>query len=100
MINHIRTLINERKYIVTLHARTRMDEKGIFTEDLVNLISEGEIIEEYPESRPCPSVLMMGIVAGNYCHVVTALCKNHLRIITVYWPDEDKWIDHRMRKAN
>jgi hypothetical protein len=42
MINHIRTLINERKYIATLHARTRMDERGIFTEDLVNLISEGD----------------------------------------------------------
>jgi hypothetical protein len=84
MIRQIRKLINERKYIVTMHARTRMDERGIFTEDLVNLISQGEIIEEYPDSRPCPSALIMGIIAGKHCHAVIALCKNHLRIITVY----------------
>ena len=77
-----------------------MDERGIFTEDLVNLISQGEIIEEYPDSRPCPSALIMGIIAVKHCHAVIALCKNHLRIITVYWPDEDKWIRNRMRKAN
>jgi hypothetical protein len=41
MIRQIRKLINERKYIITIHSRTRMDERGIFTEDLVNLISQG-----------------------------------------------------------
>ena len=77
-----------------------MDERDISTEDLVTLIMGGEIIENYSDSKPCPSALVMGTVAGRYCHAVVAVCRNHLRIVTVYWPGEDKWIDFRMRKAN
>ena len=29
-----------------------MDERGISTEDLVNLILDGSIIEDYPDSKP------------------------------------------------
>jgi len=89
-----------RKYIITLHARDRMDQRGISTEDLANLIMNGDIIEAYPDSKPCPSALISGFVAGCNCHAVVGICKNHLRVITVYWPGEDKWIDHRMRRAN
>lgn len=100
MIEDIKLLVEERKYIITLHARKRMDERGVSTEGLVNLISEGEIIEEYYDSKPCPSFLIFGSVEGDYCHAVVALCKNHLRIITVYWPGEDKWINQRIRKTD
>jgi hypothetical protein len=24
----------------------------------------------------------------------------HVKIITVYWPDEEKWIDYKTRKSN
>ena len=99
-IDEIRELIKERRYITTLHARSRMDQRGISTEDLVNLITDGEIIEEYPDSEPCPSVLVTGFVAGYHCHAVVALCKNHLRIITVSWPSEDEWIDYRKRRPS
>jgi hypothetical protein len=44
----------------------------------------GDIIEEYPYSEPCPSALILGSVANSHCHAVVALCKNHARIITVY----------------
>ncbi len=99
-IDEIKTLINEDRYVITLHTRARMDERDISTEDLVTLIMGGEIIEKYSDSKPCPSALVVGTVAGRCCHAVVAVCRNHLRIVTVYWPGEDKWIDFRMRKAS
>jgi hypothetical protein len=100
MIEDIKALIEERKYIITLHAKKRMDERGVSSADLITLIMNGDIIEEYPDSEPCPSALILGTVADCHCHAVVALCKNHARIITVYWSDEEKWIDHKTRKSN
>jgi len=100
MIEDIKALIGERKYIITLHAKKRMDERGVSSADLITFIMDGDIIEEYPDSEPCPSALILGTVACCHCHAVVALCKNHARIITVYWPDEEKWIDHKTRKSN
>jgi hypothetical protein len=77
-----------------------MDERGISTEDLVNLILDGSIIEDYPDSRPCPSALIAGRAGWRYCHAVVALCENHLRIITVYWPEDGEWKDNMTRRMN
>lgn len=41
-----------------------MFERGISLDDLINLIIDGEIIEEYSDDEPCPSVLMMSYIAG------------------------------------
>ena len=96
----INELIEGRKYVITLHAKKRMDERGVSTADLITFIMNGDIIEKHPEDEPCPSALILGTVACRYCHAVVALCKNHVKIITVYWPDEEKWTDHKTRKSN
>ncbi|NTV28250.1 MAG: DUF4258 domain-containing protein [Methanothrix sp.] len=75
-----------------------MFERRISTRDLVDLIISGDIIEEYPDLEPCPAVLIMGFVSGRPCHVVVAHCNDHLRIVTIYWPDEEKWINYCVRK--
>jgi len=31
-------------------------------------------------------------------HVAIAECEDHVRIITVYKPKEEKWVDYRIRK--
>ena len=90
-IDDIKKHILLDNYIITFHAHRRMDERGIFTEDLVNLILKGSIIEDYPDTKPCPSALISGSTGGRHCHAVVALCENHLRIVTVYWPVDEKW---------
>ena len=35
MVKDIKVLISERKYIITLHARKRMDERGVSSTDLI-----------------------------------------------------------------
>ncbi|VVB69173.1 Uncharacterised protein [uncultured archaeon] len=100
LIEDIKKHIVLENYIITFHAHRRMDERSISTDDLVNLILDGSIIEDYPNSKPCPSALITGIVGMRHCHAVVALCENHLRVITVYWPEDEKWTDDMTRRRN
>jgi hypothetical protein len=45
-----------------------------------------------------PSALFLGFIDGKPCHVVAAQCEDHARVITVYHPEKDKWIDYRIRR--
>jgi len=43
-------------------------------------------------------LLSLGFVGSRSIHVLVALCKEHIRIITTYEPDAAKWVDYRFRK--
>ena len=94
----IKKLLQAGKFIVSEHAQARMFERQISLDDLLDLISRGEIIEEYPDDEPCPSALILGFIGGLGCHVVVGVCMHRLRIITAYWASEDEWIDCRKRR--
>ena len=95
----ITVLINSGEILISHHARVRMFERNISTDDLITVISSGEIIEEYPEDEPCPSILIMGLIGAVAYHTVIAICTDHIRVITVYIPEEDKWIEYRKRRT-
>jgi hypothetical protein len=94
----ITRLIDSGDVLISHHARVRMFERNVSTDDLITIISTGEIIEEYPEDEPCPSVLIMGCVDAVAYHTVIAICTDHIRVITVYIPEEDKWFEYRKRR--
>ena len=96
--NRIAELIESGEILVSHHARVRMFERNVSTDELIAIISSGEIIEEYPDDEPCPSVLIMGFIDAVAYHTVIALCRDHIRVITVYIPEEDKWIEYRRRR--
>jgi hypothetical protein len=94
----ITDLIENGELLISHHARVRMFERNVSTDDLIATISMGEIIETYPDDEPCPSVLIMGLIGGIVYHTVIAICNDHIRVITVYIPEEDKWIEYRRRR--
>lgn len=94
----IADLIESGEILISHHARVRMFERNVSTDDLIALIVSGEIIEEYPDDEPCPSVLVMGYIEAVVYHTVVAICKDHIRVITVYIPEENKWIEYRRRR--
>jgi len=99
LICAMRSLVMKGFITFTDHARSRMFERGIESNAIINLILDGEIIESYPESSPCPSALILGFVERQACHVVAALCRDRVKIVTVYWPDEEAWSDFRNRRC-
>ncbi|MBI4745940.1 MAG: DUF4258 domain-containing protein [Deltaproteobacteria bacterium] len=75
------------------HAKVEMEieEFGrIFEHEVYEAVCSGEVIEEYPEDRPYPSVLIYGRTTSDRpLHIVCAYNEeeNLSIIITVYQPD-------------
>jgi hypothetical protein len=83
------------------HAIQRMFERAISPVDVRTALVTGEVIAEYPDDAPYPSVLISAFVAGRPLHVVAARddSTKHCYVITVYVPDAAQWgSDFRTRK--
>jgi len=77
-----------------IHASQRMFRRDIYEDDVESVLKNGEIIEQYDEDLPLPSVLINGWTeARRPLHVVAAI--NHsekiIVIITAYEPDILRW---------
>jgi len=94
----IKRFLDRDQFIITHHARLRMFQRNITTDMIAVVITNGQIIEEYPNDFPCPSLLVLGYHQENPLHVVIAECEDHARIITVYTPNEEYWIEHQKRR--
>ncbi len=82
------------------HILTRMQQRGIKIKDVINCLSNGDIIEHYKEDYPHPSFLILGNTTKNKSiHVVCALGGNNIWMITAYYPSEKEWLaDLRTRR--
>ena len=97
-LERIKKSVEEDNFVISTHARIRMFQRNVSTDDIKRTILKGEIIEVYIDDEPCPSALMLGFLENIPYHVVVAECEDHVRIVTVYIPEEDKWIRHRRRR--
>jgi hypothetical protein len=59
-----------------------------------------ELIEDYPEDKYGPSYLLLGFTrTGRALHIQCSYpIRSLIKIITIYEPDPDLWIDFRRRK--
>ncbi|MDN7025700.1 DUF4258 domain-containing protein [Methanoculleus sp. FWC-SCC1] len=55
-------LAREDAVLISRHARIRMFERNIRTDEIIAVIAAGTIIEEYSDDEPCPSVLILGFI--------------------------------------
>jgi hypothetical protein len=72
-----------------------MFERGLGRDAVLETIVSGEVIAEYPEDRPYPSVLMLKLVSGEPVHVVVAREEEQRQcfVVTAYRPDRAMWSD-------
>jgi len=75
----IKKFLKEDKFIISNHARVRMFQRNVSTDNIKGIVMKGEIIEEYPEDEPCPSALILGFSENIPYHVVVAQCEDHMR---------------------
>jgi len=102
-VNRVRQTA-EKKVIFSLHALNEMNsEKEIITMGEVMLvIRNGELIEDYPEDKRGHSCLMYSLTnKGRPVHIVCSPKDNYLVVITAYVPTVDKWQnDFKTRRTN
>jgi hypothetical protein len=84
----------------TNHILQRMFRRGISMDDVVNALTNGEIIEQYPSDYPFPSCLVLGHTKiGKVLHIVCGSNGVELWLITVYIPNSADWSeDFRQRR--
>jgi len=102
LLGSIKKSISKRRYNISLHARREMssEEDNISENELIEVILNGEIIEDYPDDRPFPSCLVFGKTKkGRPIHIVCAYSEDDdiTVVITTYEPDPSRWIDYKRR---
>lgn len=82
------------------HAFRRAVERNIRENEIREAGSRAEVIEDYPDDKYSPSVLLLGFTgAGCPLHLQVSLADAELtKIITVYEPDVGEWADFRKRR--
>jgi len=102
-IDEIREKIATRQYEFSKHALDQSIIRGIRVGELEEAISnQSEVIEDYPEDKYGPSCLVLGFtVNGRPLHIHCSYPSRPLvKIVTVYEPDPELWIDSRIRKVD
>ncbi|MGO9118616.1 MAG: DUF4258 domain-containing protein [Desulfomonilaceae bacterium] len=101
MIDEIRVKVKKRLYEYSKHAVDQSIIRDISLRELEEAIAgRSEVIEDYPEDKYGPSCLILGYTrAGRPLHIQCSYPSRPLiKIITLYEPDPDLWIDFRIRK--
>lgn len=100
-IKQLKALNNAENIAITEHARSRLYERNITIDDIINGINTGEVIKQYEDDKPLPSCLILGFsINAEYIHIVVSCDTNFIYLITAYFPNPDIWEnDFKIRKG-
>jgi len=102
MIEDIRQKISAGDDEYSRYAVDQTIKRRIAVHEVAEAIMEQSmIIENYPDDKYVPSCLVFGFTeSGRPLHIQCSDSDHRplVKIITVYEPDEDLWIDHKIRK--
>jgi hypothetical protein len=101
IIHRIRVKLKRRQYEFSKHAVDQSIIRDISVREVEDAIaSRSEVIEDYPDDKYGPSCLILGYTkAGRPLHVQCSYpSRPFVKIITLYEPDPDLWIDFRVRR--
>jgi len=65
----------------TRHAIQKMFQRNVTKSEIDNVISKGQIIEEYSKDSPLPSFLLLGFNDNRPLHIVIALINQILFVL-------------------
>ena len=84
-----------RRVLYSSHAVRQMFERSITVDEVRTVIAQGETITAYPDDRPYPSRLCLGVVRGRPIHVLLAydIDTRIGYVVTTYIPDRNRWSD-------
>ena len=99
-MDEIRLKVANGLYEFSKHAVDQSILRNIALVEFLQSIESGSIIEDYPDDKYSPSCLIFGFTdSGRPIHIqCTAGLRDVVKVITLYEPDEDLWIDFRQRR--
>lgn len=98
VLKRIRAQAEADNVRITQHAQQEMVEEEITLDEILEAITTGQILENYPEHRRGACCLLNGFTqTGRPVHIVCTTARPVLIIITVYEPKPPKWITPTQR---
>ena len=100
-INQIHELIQRGHVLWKRHALERILERGLTRAIILNVLLNGELVEDYSDDRPFPGGLFLGWNEKQPLHVIVTLevQENIVAVITAYEPTTDHFEpDFRTRR--
>jgi len=100
MIKLLRKKIDSNQFEFTKHALDQTILRRITIEEVREAITDGEVIEDYPDDQYGPSCLVFGRTkSGRPIHLQCSHpSRATIKIITIYQPDPEQWIDYKARR--
>ena len=100
MIDAIRSKVADDLFEFSRHAVDQSILRNISLDEFRESIANATVIEDYPNDKYGPSCLVFGFTKnGRPIHVQCSYAsRERLKIITLYEPDENLWIDFRERR--
>lgn len=92
MWGKIKDKVKEGQYLMSQHAVIESAKDMVDDEDIEAAISNGMVLEDYPDDRRGHSCLICGKMRnGRPLHIVAGMAKENAVIITTYLPSSDRW---------
>ena len=100
LIDDIRAKFAKGEFEFSRHAVDQTLRRTITVAEVRDVIAVGEVIEDYPDDKYGPSCLILGWTATKRpLHIQCSYpSRPIIKVITLYEPDPDLWIDFRERK--
>jgi hypothetical protein len=99
-IDEIRKKIADSRFELSKHATDQTLLRDVLLQEIREAIASGEVIEDYPNDKYGPSCLILGFTqARRPLHVQCSYpSRDLIKIVTLYEPDPEIWIDFRVRR--
>jgi|SRR5277367_3100758 len=100
LIDEIRAKFARDEFEFSRHAVDQTIERAISVAEARESIADGVVIEDYPDDKYGPSCLIYGPTRrGRPLHIQCSYpSRSVVKIITLYEPDPNQWVDIRTRK--
>jgi len=102
MLKQIADLVSAGEVYISNHGYDELAADGIVVRDLITGISQAQLIENYPDYRKGPCVLVLQMDRdGKPVHVVWGIARSQSApavLVTAYRSDPERWTADFMRR--
>ena len=101
LLDDLRRKIEAGEFEFSRHAVDQTIIRRISVGEVREVFAGGEVIEDYPEDKYGSSCLILGrTAAGRPLHIQCSYPSRPLvKLITLYEPDPERWVDFKMRRT-